>query len=171
MNEKAVFMNAERTGAGLKAEAASTHLRRIGRTVATAESCTGGLLGKLITDNPGVSEIYLGGAVCYSNESKVRLIGVSEHTIAEHGAVSRETAEEMAAGIRNKLGADIGVSTTGVAGPGGGTEKKPVGLVYVGVCDEKGVRSHELRFDSCLSRDEIRNRTAEFVFTILSDSE
>ncbi|MBP5236582.1 MAG: nicotinamide-nucleotide amidohydrolase family protein [Clostridia bacterium] len=164
-------MNAERNEAGLKAEAATAHLKKSGKTVATAESCTGGLLGKLITDNPGVSEFYLGGAVCYSNEAKIRLLGVSERTISEHGAVSRETAEEMAEGIRKKLGADIGVSTTGIAGPGGGTEKKPVGLVYVGISDGSGVRSHELRLGSGLSRDEIRNSTAEFVFTLLSDSE
>ncbi len=134
------------------------------KTLATAESCTGGLLGKLLTDIPGVSEVYLGGGVTYANSAKVAICGVKEETLAAHGAVSHETACEMAEGIRRALGADIGVSTTGVAGPGGGSKEKPVGLVYVGISDSSGTRAFKLLHGERLSRDEIRYRTAEFVF-------
>ena len=132
------------------------------KTLATAESCTGGLLGKLMTDIPGVSEVYLGGGVTYANSAKVKICSVKEETLAAHGAVSEETACEMAEGIR--LGANIGVSTTGVAGPGGGSAEKPVGLVYVGISDVGGTRAFKLLHGENLSRDEIRYKTAEFVF-------
>ena len=142
-----------------------------GFTVATAESCTGGMIASTIVDVPGASDCFNEGYVTYSNEAKMKNLGVKDSTLMVHGAVSVETVTEMAKGVRKKASADFGISSSGIAGPGGGSPQKPVGLVYVGVCDEKGVRSHELRFDSCLSRDEIRNRTAEFVFTIFSDSE
>lgn len=136
-------------------------------TLATAESCTGGLLGKLITDIPGVSEVYLGGGVTYANSAKVKICSVKEETLAAHGAVSPETAREMAEGIRLLLGADIGVSTTGVAGPGGGSKEKPVGLVYVGYSDKDGTTAYKLLHGEDLSRDEIRMKTAKFVFGII----
>ena len=104
-----------------------------GLTLATAESCTGGLMGKRITDVPGASACYLGGVVSYQNEVKENLLGVRHETLITKGAVSEDTACQMAEGVRKALGADIGISTTGVAGPGGGTQEKPVGLIYVGI--------------------------------------
>ena len=104
-----------------------------GLTLATAESCTGGLMGKRITDVPGASACYLGGVVSYQNEVKENLLGVRHETLMTKGAVSEDTACQMAEGVRKALGADIGISTTGVAGPGGGTPEKPVGLIYVGI--------------------------------------
>lgn len=104
-----------------------------GLTLATAESCTGGLMGKRITDVPGASACYLGGVVSYQNEVKENLLGVRHETLIAKGAVSEDTACQMAEGVRKALGADIGISTTGVAGPGGGTPEKPVGLIYVGI--------------------------------------
>ena len=101
--------------------------------IATAESCTGGLISKRITEVSGSSQVFDCGVCSYANQIKQRIVGVSEETLARFGAVSRQTAAEMAAGIRRLSHADIGISTTGIAGPGGGTPEKPVGLVYVGV--------------------------------------
>ncbi|MDP4109605.1 MAG: nicotinamide-nucleotide amidohydrolase family protein, partial [Bacillota bacterium] len=112
-------------------EVAVNLLRDRKLTLATAESCTGGLLSKRITDIPGSSECFLGGVCAYSNEVKTKLLGVPEELIKEKGAVSAEVAAKMAEGARLSLGASIGVGITGVAGPGGGTEEKPVGLIYV----------------------------------------
>jgi PncC family amidohydrolase len=106
---------------------------RRGLTLATAESCTGGGVAAAITDLPGVSSFFLGGIVSYANDVKQDLLGVPEAVLAEHGAVSEPTARAMAAGVRTRLGADIGVSTTGIAGPDGATPTKPVGLVYIAV--------------------------------------
>jgi PncC family amidohydrolase len=100
-------------------------------TLATAESSTGGLVAHRITSVSGSSAYYLGGFVTYSNEAKETLLGVSRETMIANGAVSEETAREMARGARERLGADLGIATTGIAGPSGGTEEKPVGLVYV----------------------------------------
>ena len=102
-----------------------------GLTFATAESCTGGLIPKKITDIAGCSSVYHGGVVSYSNFVKENVLGVSGETLATVGAVSRETAEQMALGVRRITGADVAVATTGIAGPGGGTAEKPVGLVYI----------------------------------------
>ncbi len=104
-----------------------------GLTIATAESCTGGLVAGTLINYPGISDVFLEGCVTYSNAAKVKRLGVSEETLENYGAVSPQTAKEMAEGIRKGLGADIGLSTTGVAGPGGGTDKKPVGLVYTAI--------------------------------------
>lgn len=104
--------------------------------VATAESCTGGLIGHTITNVPGSSEYYEGGIISYSNEMKMNFLGVSKQTLMDHGAVSRQTAAEMAEGIRRAAGVDIGIATTGIAGPGGGTVEKPVGLVYIAISTE-----------------------------------
>src|SRR5512136_3481226 len=98
--------------------------------LATAESCTGGLVGHRLTNVPGSSEYFEGGIVAYSYEAKERLLGVHHDTLYEHGAVSAETAIEMAHGVRRALGTDIGIAVTGIAGPGGGLPDKPVGLVY-----------------------------------------
>ncbi len=104
-----------------------------GLTLATAESCTGGLVGAMITDVAGSLAYYLGGVVAYANEAKVKLLGVKPETLRRYGAVSAQTAIEMAKGVRRCLGADIGVATTGIAGPTGGSRKKPVGLVFIAV--------------------------------------
>lgn len=110
---------------------------------ATAESMTGGGLGDLLSAAPGSSETYLGGVVSYATEVKQKLLGVSEETVDRHGVISPECAAEMATGIRDLLGADYGLSTTGVAGPAT-QEDKPVGLVYVGIAGPEGVRTAEL---------------------------
>lgn len=104
-----------------------------GLTLATAESCTGGLVAQRITDVPGSSAYFLGGLVAYADRAKEALLGVRPETLRVHGAVSEETALEMAQGARRRLGADIAISITGIAGPTGGTAEKPVGLVYVGL--------------------------------------
>ncbi len=139
-------------------------LRKLGGTVATAESCTGGLIAKLLTDVPGSSSYFVEGVVAYSNESKTRLLGVTEELIARHGAVSREVAQAMARGCRQKAGTDYAVATTGIAGPTGGSEEKPVGLVYLALADETCCDVAELRLDEHLSRAEIRRQAADAMF-------
>ena len=108
-------------------------LKNKGFTMATAESCTGGLAAKLVTDVSGSSAVFEGGVVSYSNEVKMKVLGVSAATLEAHGAVSEETADEMCRGARRVTGADIAVSTTGIAGPSGGTPEKPVGTVCFGI--------------------------------------
>lgn len=108
-------------------------LRREGLRLAVAESCTGGLVGHLITNVPGSSTYYMGSVTAYAYEAKVRLLGVRWGTLEKYGAVSKETALEMACGVRRALAADIGVAVSGIAGPGGGTPEKPVGLVWIGL--------------------------------------
>ncbi|MEM5767089.1 MAG: competence/damage-inducible protein A [Bacillota bacterium] len=102
-------------------------------TVACAESCTGGMIAAMFTDVPGSSAYFVQGVVTYTNEAKIKLLKVKEHTISRQGAVSEQTAREMAEGVRSLAGTDVGLSVTGIAGPGGATEAKPVGLVYIGV--------------------------------------
>jgi nicotinamide-nucleotide amidase len=124
-------------------------------TVAVAESCTGGMLAEHLTNLAGSSNYFLGGAVCYSNEMKTAMAGVPAALIEAKGAVSAEVASALADGIRRVVGSTVGVGVTGIAGPGGGTPEKPVGLVYIGIADERGARSQEFRF-SAADRD--RNR-------------
>jgi len=102
-----------------------------GWTLATAESCTGGLLGNLITDQPGSSDFFRGGVIAYANRNKSRLLGVGKNTLVEKGAVSPEAAREMARGVKNLFRSSVGAAVTGIAGPGGGSSEKPVGLVYI----------------------------------------
>jgi PncC family amidohydrolase len=113
-------------------------LRERGLKLVLAESCTGGLLGSRISDVPGSSEYFLGGVVAYAYEAKADLLGVSWDTLNTKGAVSRETVLEMARGIRERMKADIAVSVSGIAGPGGGTAEKPVGTTWIGMAAEDG---------------------------------
>lgn len=108
------------------------------RTIATAESCTGGLVGHLLTETPGSSDAFRGGIIAYADEVKVASLGVPASTLAAHGAVSAQTAVAMAEGVRGRLGIDLAVSVTGIAGPEGGSAGKPVGLTYVAVADADG---------------------------------
>ena len=138
------------------AELVLTLLRERGLTLATAESCTGGLVSARLTDVPGSSAVFIGGIVAYSNDVKAGQLGVPESVLREHGAVSAETAAAMARGARERLGADVAVSVTGVAGPDGGTEEKPVGLVFLHASGPLGER--QLRFDFPGDRATIRGR-------------
>ena len=131
-------------------------LRAAGKTLAVAESCTGGLLAKRVTDLAGCSDVFLGGCVTYANEAKIKLLGVNPETLAAHGAVSEQTAREMARGVRIALGASMGLATTGIAGPGGGTPEKPVGTVYVAVSTEAGETVKRLSMSPLRSRGYIR---------------
>lgn len=116
------------------------------KTVAVAESCTGGLIGMRLTEVPGSSNYFLEGAVTYSNEAKMRTLNVPEQILIDHGAVSAETAEAMALGVRERAGSDYGISVTGIAGPGGGTIEKPVGTVFIGYSDAIKTRSVKFLF-------------------------
>lgn len=116
----------------LEAQAAEL-LTKHGYSIAVAESCTGGYLGHRLTNVPGSSAFFLGGIIAYANQAKINLLNVSPGTIERFGAVSRETVLEMARGARKTLGADIGLATTGIAGPDGGTLEKPVGYVWIGI--------------------------------------
>lgn len=120
-------------------------LKEQGHTFATAESCTGGWVGKLLTDKAGSSDYYRGGLISYSNSSKIELLGVDEDDLARYGAVSEEVAKQMAEGARRRLNADIALSLTGVAGPEGGSEEKPVGTVWIGRADHTGVSARKLK--------------------------
>lgn len=131
-----------------------------GWTIAVAESCTGGLVAQRITDNPGSSRYFLGGVVAYANEVKQSLLGVSEADLAEHGAVSDPVARAMAEGVRERFGADIGIATTGISGPDGGTEDKPVGLVHVALA-RAGETTHAESFVFPLDRTRHRQLTAQ----------
>ncbi len=130
-----------------------------GKTVSVAESCTGGLIAMRLTEVPGSSKYFLEGAVTYSNEAKKKTLGVSAEILETHGAVSAETAEAMAKGMRAHAGTDLAISVTGIAGPDGGSEEKPVGTVFIGYADEKAVRS--IRFVLPGDRELIRWRSSQ----------
>ena len=140
-------------------------LRREKAVMAAAESCTGGLVSKLITDISGASDVFLGSVVSYDNRIKTGVLGVPEETLREHGAVSPETARAMVEGVASKFGADAAVSLTGIAGPGGGTPEKPVGLVYAGIFWRGETEVHELRLRR--SRDQIRAGAAAAALNLL----
>jgi PncC family amidohydrolase len=139
-------------------------------SLATAESCTGGLLGHLVTEVPGSSAYYLGGLVSYSNAVKMEGLGVPATTIEHHGAVSAQVARAMAEGVRERIGADIGVAVTGVAGPDGGTPAKPVGLTYVAVAGpgagEAAIRRYVWRGD----RSENKRRSARAALSLIIEA-
>lgn len=138
--------------------------------VTTAESCTGGLVGAAITCAPGSSAVYDRGFITYSNAAKVVLLGVDEALLREHGAVSEPVARAMAAGARERAGADIGIGVTGVAGPGGGSEGKPVGLVHFGLALPDGSTWHrEMRFGD-LGRDRVRLEAVKVALELLESA-
>lgn len=142
-------------------------LREKNLTVSFAESCTGGFLAKRITDIPGSSDVFPGGVVSYSNELKMKFLGVSSDTLDAFGAVSMQTAREMALGICKQTGSDIGVGITGIAGPGGGSPEKPVGLVFVGICVPGKVRVFKLSLGKYKTRSRIRFEVTEKVLNLL----
>jgi nicotinamide-nucleotide amidase len=143
-------------------------LKERGATLALAESCTGGLLAKRLTDGAGASAYFVEGLVTYSNGSKERLLGVPKDLLVEHGAVSEPVAGAMAEGVRKVAGTDYGLSVTGVAGPDGGSEEKPVGLVFVGVSDDEGTQVERLDLSAWRrSREAVRERSANRAFDLL----
>lgn len=134
-------------------------------TLATAESCTGGLVGHLLTEVAGISSHYLGGVVSYSNEAKRDLLGVPADLLATHGAVSEQVAAAMAEGCRRRFGSDLALAITGIAGPGGGTPQKPVGLVHVALAHTEGIRAG--RYDWAAGRSSIKIRAAKTALNLL----
>lgn len=153
LNDQIVSFNDE-----TMADVLGREVRQAGYIVSAAESCTGGLIGSLITDVPGASDYFRGSAGTYCNEMKEKILGVSHETLERYTAVSSETAAEMADGSRRLYGSDIAVSTTGIAGPGGGTEEQPVGLVYTGVSGPWGTLVHRDVYHG--GRAEIKRRAA-----------
>ena len=148
-----------------RAEEVIARLKAQGLTLATAESCTGGLIGALLTDVPGASAVYKGGVISYVNEIKHRLLGVEQETLDVCTAVSRETAHEMAKGAREAVKADVGVSTTGLAGPDGDGTGRPVGLVYIALDMEGFSYCRELHLTG--DRSEIRAQAAHEALLML----
>ncbi|MEO6774084.1 MAG: nicotinamide-nucleotide amidohydrolase family protein [Kofleriaceae bacterium] len=137
-------------------------------TIATAESCTGGLIGELLTSLPGSSAAFVGGAITYSNAEKVRQLGVAEATLAAHGAVSEPTVREMAAGARARFGTELAVAVSGIAGPAGGTPDKPVGTVWLALAAPGGITTKELRWPG--TRDQIRTLAAWWAIKLIGDA-
>jgi len=142
-------------------------LRARGMKLAAAESCTGGLVADRLTDVPGSSDYFLGGIVAYAYEAKVAVLGVSWDTLRAHGAVSRETVLEMARGARTALGADVAISVSGIAGPGGGLPNKPVGTTWLGLSTPTEERAYLLRFEG--DRRENKIEAAEAALRVLLD--
>ena len=141
-------------------------------SISSAESCSGGRISKLITDIPGCSAIYPGSVCAYSNEMKIKWLNVKTSTLEQYGAVSAETALEMAQGIRAATNSDYGISTTGIAGPGGGSVEKPIGLVYIAVVGPNYQRVEKLPLNPNipLTRATIQQQAAEYALYLLSDS-
>ncbi len=133
--------------------------------IATAESCTGGLIGHTLTNISGSSEYYDRGVITYSNNAKKELLNVKKETLEKHGAVSKQVALEMAEGIRKKSKADIGISSTGIAGPTGGTKEKPVGLVYIGISTktETKVEKHVFEKNRLGNKEETVNTVLKMI--------
>ncbi|HHI88100.1 MAG TPA: competence/damage-inducible protein A [Candidatus Cloacimonetes bacterium] len=139
-----------------------------GKTVSAAESCTGGLIQSMITDNAGSSDYFLGGVVSYSNQAKMKLLGVEQTTLERWGAVSEQTVKEMVVGTIKLFSSDYAIAVSGIAGPGGGTEEKPVGLVYIGTFGKGGLKITENHFHS--SRTDVKEQTANrAIYQILTN--
>jgi len=146
-------------------ENVSKLLKQKNATVSTAESCTGGLIAKMLTDIAGSSDYFIQGAITYSNEAKMARLGVTAETLQKYGAVSEEVCREMAEGMLRTSGTDFALASTGIAGPGGGTEEKPVGLVYLGVADRNGATVKRCSFSG--DRDVIRTKSAYTALNML----
>lgn len=142
--------------------------REKGLSLAFAESCTGGMIAETITNVAGASDIFYGSAVTYVNSAKEHILGVARETLEKHGAVSSECAEEMACGARRVYGADVAMSVTGIAGPGGGSEAKPVGTVWFGLATKDGAETFRRRFDG--DRAAVRRQTVEEVLHRLAEA-
>jgi len=140
-------------------------LRKYGKTISMAESCTGGLISHRITNVPGSSDYYDCGVIAYSNQSKIDILHVSPETLKKFGAVSRQTAIEMARGIKQISGSDLALAVTGIAGPGGGTPEKPVGLVYICLASDESVVCEEFRFTG--KREEIKFQASEVALEMI----
>ncbi len=136
-------------------------------TLAVAESCTGGLIGHRLTNVPGSSDYFLGGVVAYAYDAKERVLGVSHNTLYDHGAVSEETAQEMARGARRTLGADVGIAVTGIAGPGGGLPGKPVGLTWIALSARDFDRAEHFVWDG--DRLTNKEKSAEAALEMLKE--
>jgi nicotinamide-nucleotide amidase len=134
-------------------------------SISTAESCTGGLIASSLISYAGISEVFMEGAVTYSNEAKISRLGVRKETLNKYGAVSKETAEEMAIGISKTSKTDIGISTTGIAGPGGGTDEKPIGLVYIGLYIKGNAIVEKFNFNG--DRAQIRKRASLYALNMI----
>ena len=147
------------------AEKLVKRLAELGRTCGTAESCTGGGIGSAITSVAGSSAVFMGGIISYDNSVKQGVLGVSPETLASVGAVSPETAEQMAVGARKLLKVDYAVSVTGIAGPSGGSAEKPVGLVWFGIATPAGVKTEKQIFPG--NRAEVRTATVEHALSLL----
>jgi PncC family amidohydrolase len=139
--------------------------RERGLTLATAESCTGGLIGARLTEIAGSSDVFLGGLIAYANDVKEKQLGVPAELLREHGAVSAEVGAAMAAGARRELGADVAIADTGIAGPGGGTPEKPVGLVFLAVDGPSGARTQRLQLQG--DRETVRLRATALALHML----
>ena len=142
--------------------------REKGLSLALAESCTGGMIAETITNVAGASDIFYGSAVTYVNSAKEHILGVARETLEKHGAVSSECAEEMACGARSVYGADVAMSVTGIAGPGGGSEAKPVGTVWFGLASKNSAETFRRRFDG--DRAAVRRQTVEEVLRRLAEA-
>ena len=142
------------------------HLRRLHLTCSVAESCTGGLIGAAITSVAGSSEWFAGGVIAYSNDIKMRLLGVPEQVLTQCGAVSAETVSAMAEGAARLLQTDCAIAVSGIAGPGGGTEEKPVGLVFIGIRVKDETKSFRYIFPG--DRSTVRNQTADTAISLLT---
>ncbi len=153
------------------ATALITHLTETGKTLCTVESCTGGLLFSDLTAVPGASAVLDRGFITYSNQAKQEMVGVGSQTLARFGAVSEQTAAEMASGGRQTAGTDLSVALTGIAGPGGGTAEKPVGLVWISVCDKHGrqiTKEHHFAGERQQIREEACSAALNLLMTLSS---
>ena len=144
-----------------------TACRSRGETLAVAESCTGGLIAALLTEIPGSSAVFTHGFITYANAAKIALLGVAEATLATHGAVSRETAMAMAEGALRTSGAEIALASTGIAGPGGATEGKPVGTVWIALHDARTGAGRARRFEFPGPREVVRDRASKAALQML----
>ncbi|MCK4807938.1 MAG: nicotinamide-nucleotide amidohydrolase family protein [Candidatus Aegiribacteria sp.] len=140
-------------------------LLKAGKTLSSAESCTGGMVGMLLTSVPGSSEWFMGSVTAYSNSVKTAVLSVPASLIEAEGAVSRETAVAMAAGVRKLTGSDFSISVTGITGPGGGSAEKPVGTVWMAVCNSQSMSAEMKRFTG--KRDVVRRKAADYLLAKL----